>query len=141
MRMSAIYTAEVRSSGDGRNGAVRSTDGLIDFPVAAPKELGGAGGATNPEQLFAAGFAACFHSALRMIARQRKLDLGESTVNAKVGLSRVEGKPILGLSVILEVSLPNADEAGAKALTDAAEQACPYSNAVRGNIDVQVVYV
>ncbi|WP_033345113.1 organic hydroperoxide resistance protein [Catenuloplanes japonicus] len=139
--MSAIYTAEVQSSGDGRNGTVRSTDGLIDFPVATPKELGGAGGATNPEQLFAAGFAACFHSALRLIARQRKLDLGASTVTAKVGLGRVEGTPALGLSVILEVALPNADADGAKALTDAAEQVCPYSNATRGNIDVTVVHV
>jgi lipoyl-dependent peroxiredoxin len=139
--MSAIYTAEVKSSGDGRNGAVRSTDGLIDFSVATPKELGGAGGATNPEQLFAAGFAACFHSALRMAARKDKLDLGESTVTAKVGIGRVEGSPALGLSVVLEVSLPTVDAAGAKALTDLAEQYCPYSNAVRGNIDVQIVHV
>ncbi|MFI5839116.1 organic hydroperoxide resistance protein [Catenuloplanes sp. NPDC051500] len=139
--MSAIYTAEVTSSGDGRNGAVKSSDGLIDFPVAAPKELGGAGGATNPEQLFAAGFAACFHSALRMIARRDKLDLGASTVTAKVGLGRAEGTPALGLSVILEVALPTVDETAAKALTDAAEQACPYSNATRGNIDVQIIHI
>ncbi|GAB7042610.1 MULTISPECIES: organic hydroperoxide resistance protein [Catenuloplanes] len=139
--MSAIYTAEVTSSGDGRNGAVASTDGLIDFPVAAPKELGGAGGATNPEQLFAAGFAACFHSAMRAVARKDKLDLGASTVNAKVGLVRATDRPALDLTVTLEVSLPTLDATAAKTLTDAAEQLCPYSNAVRGNIPVEIVHV
>ncbi|GAB7052702.1 organic hydroperoxide resistance protein [Catenuloplanes indicus] len=139
--MSAIYTAEVTSSGDGRNGAVASSDGLIDFPVAAPKELGGAGGATNPEQLFAAGFAACFHSAMRTVARKDKLDLGASTVNAKVGLVRATDRPALNLTVTLEVSLPTLDATAAKALTDAAEQVCPYSNAVRGNIPVEIIHV
>ncbi|MDR7273940.1 organic hydroperoxide resistance protein [Catenuloplanes atrovinosus] len=138
--MSAIYTAEVTSSGDGRNGAVTSSDGLIDFPVAAPRELGGAGGATNPEQLFAAGFAACFHSAMRLVARRQKLDLGDSTVTAKVGLVRATDRPALGLTVTLEVAVPTLDAAAVTALTDAAEQVCPYSNAVRGNVDVRVVH-
>ncbi|MDP9796466.1 Ohr subfamily peroxiredoxin [Catenuloplanes nepalensis] len=139
--MPAIYTAEVTSSGDGRNGAVASPDGIIDFPVAAPKELGGAGGATNPEQLFAAGFAACFHSAMRSVARKDKLDLGASTVTAKVGLVRATDRPTLDLTVTLEVSVPTLPAEAAKKLTDAAEQLCPYSNAVRGNIALEVVHV
>jgi Ohr subfamily peroxiredoxin len=135
--MNIVYTAEVTASGDGRDGKVRSSDGLIEFGVATPVELGGAGGATNPEQLFAAGYAACFHSALRLVARRAKAELGETEVTAKVGLGR-DGAGF-GLAVTLEVALPGVDAEVARQLVETAHQVCPYSNATRGNVDVQLV--
>jgi lipoyl-dependent peroxiredoxin len=135
--MNALYTAVATASGDGRNGHVRSSDGLIDADVATPVEMGGAGGATNPEQLFAAGYAACFHSALRLVARRAKADVEGSEVVARVGIGP-QGVGY-GLAVTLEIALPNADPAAAKQLVDTAHQVCPYSNATRGNIDVQLV--
>jgi Ohr subfamily peroxiredoxin len=97
--------------------------------------MGGAGGATNPEQLFAAGYAACFHSALRVVARRAKVSVDGSTVHARVGIGP-NGKGGYGLEVTLVVSLPGTDDATAQQLTEAAHQVCPYSNATRGNIDV-----
>ena len=133
--MNVLYTASVTSTGEGRNGHVRSSDGLVDVDVATPKEMGGAGGATNPEQLFAAGYAACFHSALTLIGRRTKTTVEGSEVTAEVGIGP-NGKGGFGLTVILRISLPGIDKDKAKELVAAAHEVCPYSNATRGNIDV-----
>jgi osmotically inducible protein OsmC len=135
--MESVYTAEVTSTGDGRNGNVASSDGLIDFPVATPKEMGGQGGATNPEQLFAAGYSACFHSALKLVGRRQKVSVDGTTVTAKVGIGP-NGAGGYGLAVTLVVTVPGTDHETAVALAEAAHQVCPYSNATRGNIDVQL---
>jgi Ohr subfamily peroxiredoxin len=134
-----LYTAEALSTGDGRNGHVTSSDNRLDLDLAFPKEMGGNGEGTNPEQLFAAGYAACFHSALRMITRNAKGDVDGSTVTAQVGIGP-DGQSF-GLAVTLLVHLPNVSAEKAQELADAAHQVCPYSNATRGNItvDVQVV--
>ncbi|WFE26019.1 organic hydroperoxide resistance protein [Solwaraspora sp. WMMD791] len=133
--MNPLYTAEALATGDGRNGHVRSSDGILDLDVVMPKELGGAGGATNPEQLFAAGYAACFHSALRAAARQSKADVTGSTVTAQIGIGQLaDGR--FGLTAALTVELPALDRATAEELLNTAHQLCPYSNATRGNIDV-----
>ena len=138
--MKTLYTAEALATGAGRDGHVRSSDGLVDQELAVPKEMGGAGGATNPEQLFAAGYAACFHSALQMVARQAKADLGDSSVGAKVGIGPLDGGGF-GLAVELEVVIPDMEHDAAQKLADQAHQVCPYSNATRGNIDVTVTVV
>jgi osmotically inducible protein OsmC len=135
--MKVAYTATAMASGDGRNGHVRSSDGLIDFDLAIPKEMGGAGGATNPEQLFAAGYSACFHSALKVVARQRKVHFADSAVSAEVGIGQDDAGGF-GLTVALHVELSGVDQATAEQLAEAAHQVCPYSNATRGNIDVVV---
>ncbi|MEV6928557.1 organic hydroperoxide resistance protein [Dactylosporangium sp. NPDC051485] len=135
--MQVLYTAEVTATGDGRNGHVASSDGLVDFDVATPKEMGGAGGATNPEQLFAAGFAACYHSALRVVARRAGASVEGSRVDARVGIGP-NGAGGYGLEVWLTVSLPELEPGAAQQLADAAHQVCPYSNATRGNIDVHI---
>ena len=133
--MKTIYTAEALTTGDGRNGHARSSDGQLDFGLATPKEMGGSGDGTNPEQLFAVGYAACFHSALRLVGRQEKADVSDSAVGAKVSLGQLDGGEFR-LAVDLEVTLPNLDRAAAQELTEKAHQICPYSNATRGNIDV-----
>jgi osmotically inducible protein OsmC len=133
--MDAIYTAVATASGDGRNGHARSSDGIIDLDLAIPREMGGAGGATNPEQLFAAGYAACFHSALKMVAGQKKLKLSDSAVTAEVGIGSNDAGGF-GLTVALEVELGGIDQAAADDLVEAAHQVCPYSNATRGNVPV-----
>ncbi|MCA1984382.1 organic hydroperoxide resistance protein [Nocardioides nematodiphilus] len=130
-----LYTASAASTGDARNGHVQSTDGILDLDVRMPKELGGAGGATNPEQLFAAGYAACFHSALKLVAGRAKADATESEVVADVSLND-NGQGGFQLSVQLEVTIPNVDTATAQELAEQAHQVCPYSNATRGNVDV-----
>ncbi|MEU5875034.1 organic hydroperoxide resistance protein [Glycomyces sp. NPDC047369] len=134
--MEPLYVAHAVSSGEGRNGHVATDDGLIDLDLAIQKELGGPGGLSNPEQLFAAGYAACFHSALQMIARAAKVDLGASSVEASVGIGK-EGEGF-GLNAILEVSTPGAPRETAQALVEKAHQVCPYSNATRGNIVVEI---
>lgn len=133
--MKPLYTASAVATGDGRNGHVQSTDGHIDTDVRTPTELGGPGGATNPEQLFAAGYAACFHSALKLVASQSKADTTDSEVVADVSLGSDEGGGFL-LAVQLEVTLPALDPETAKQLVEAAHGVCPYSNATRGNIEV-----
>ncbi|WP_285727370.1 organic hydroperoxide resistance protein [Psychromicrobium xiongbiense] len=133
--MNILYTAEALATGDGRNGRSRTSDGRIDVQLATPVEMGGSGDGTNPEQLFAAGYAACFHSALRVVARRQKADLSGSEVQARVGIGP-NGQGGYGLAVALEVTLPELDRATALALTEAAHQVCPYSNATRGNIEV-----
>jgi Ohr subfamily peroxiredoxin len=135
--MKTLYTAEALATGEGRDGHGRSSDGRLDFDLAIPKEMGGSGNGTNPEQLFAVGYAACFHSALRLVARQDKVDVTDSTVGARVSIGQLDNGGF-GLAVELEVTLPNVDEKTAKEIADKAHQVCPYSNATRGNIDVTV---
>lgn len=134
-----LYTAAATAIGDGRNGEVHSSDGVIDEKLATPKEMGGPGGLhTNPEQLFAAGYAACFHGALRVVARQAGVTLHEDTsVDAQVGIGKDDDGGF-GLTVALVAHLPGvpADQAGQ--LVAQAHQVCPYSKATRGNIDVTV---
>jgi lipoyl-dependent peroxiredoxin len=131
-----VYLGIATSTGDGRaGGQARTDDGLLDISLAIPKEMGGPGGATNPEQLFAAGWASCFHSALKAVAAQRKTPIADSAVVAEVGLhSTPEGG--LGLSAALHVELSGVDQAVADELVEAAHAVCPYSNATRGNIPV-----
>jgi Ohr subfamily peroxiredoxin len=134
--MQVLYTAEAIAVGDGRNGEVRSSDGVIDEQLATPKELGGPGGdRTNPEQLFAAGYAACFHSALKVAARQAEVTIGETSVTAKVDLGG-DGSGGFQLAVELVAHIPGVEQSVADRLTAAAHQICPYSNATRGNIEV-----
>lgn len=133
--MTPLYTASAVATGDGRNGHVQSTDGQLDLDVRIPKEMGGAGGATNPEQLFAAGYAACFHSALRVVAGAAKADVADSEVVADVSIGADDAGGFR-LAVQLEVTLPAVDAEAARALVDQAHQVCPYSNATRGNIEV-----
>ncbi|MGK5741860.1 organic hydroperoxide resistance protein [Micromonospora sp. URMC 103] len=133
--MQVLYTASARATGDGRDGHVRTSDATLDLDLAVPREMGGAGGAANPEQLFAAGYAACFHSALRMIARRAKADVTDSVVEAEVGIGP-NGSGGFGLTVGLVVDLPAVERAAAERLVEQAHQVCPYSNATRGNIEV-----
>ena len=133
--MNTLYTASALATGTGRNGHTRSSDGRVDLSLAAPKELGGSGDGANPEQLFAAGYAACFHSALQLVARQAKTDLGDSSVGAQVGLG-ANDQGGFGLAVTLEVVVPTLPYEEALAIAEAAHQVCPYSNATRGNIEI-----
>lgn len=135
--MTPLYTAEALSTGAGRNGRVSTTSGTIDLDLAIPKEMGGAGNAANPEELFAAGFAACFHSALQMVARTRKISITDTSVGSQVHLLP-NGSGGFVLAVALEVVIPEMAHEQAQALADAAHQVCPYSNATRGNIEVTV---
>jgi Ohr subfamily peroxiredoxin len=134
-----LYTAQASTTG-GRDGHATSSDGVLDVDVRVPKEMGGQGGATNPEQLFAAGFAACFQSALSVVSRRQKVDSSGSTVTARVSIGPVDGGAY-GLSVAIEVAIPGVDADTAKQLVEAAHQVCPYSNATRGNIEVALSVV
>jgi osmotically inducible protein OsmC len=136
MTETTVYLTAATATGDGRNGHSRTVDGVLDVDLATPKELGGPGGATNPEQLFAAGYAACFHSALKLVARRMKVELVDSAVTVDIGL--VRRGPGFGLQAAIEAELPGVDPAQARQLMDAAHQVCPYSNAIRGNVDVTV---
>ena len=131
-----LYTAKATSTGDGRNGHVVSSDQRLDLDLALPPEMGGSGDGTNPEQLFAAGYAACFHSALRIVARRAGVDPGDSTVSAEVGIGP-EGEAF-GLVVTLIISIPGLEREQARELAEAAHQVCPYSRATRGNISVEL---
>ena len=133
--MKPLYTAEALATGDGRDGHGRTSDGKVDVELSSPRELGGSGSGTNPEQLFAVGYAACFHSALRLVAKQQNADVSDSTVGARVSLgSNDDGG--FGLAVELEITLPNVDHETAQAIAERAHEVCPYSNATRDNIDV-----
>ena len=133
--MDALYTAEATAWG-GREGRAASPDGNVDVQLVIPKELGGPGGpGTNPEQLFAAGYAGCFHSALKRVAGKAKVDVSESAVTARVGIGFLDTGGF-GLTVELEAELPGVDEATANDLLAQAHAVCPYSNATRGNVDV-----
>ncbi|ROQ04649.1 Ohr subfamily peroxiredoxin [Curtobacterium sp. PhB172] len=135
--MEALYTAEALATGDGRNGHVATSDGTVEFDLAIPKEMGGSGNGANPEQLFAAGYAACFHSALQGVARSQKVKIADSSVGGRVQIGP-NGEGGFQLAVLLEVVLPGLEHDQAQALADAAHQVCPYSNATRGNIDVTI---
>ena len=131
--VNALYTATATATGDGRNGHTESEDGMLSLDVRIPKEMGGPGGATNPEQLFACGYAACFHSALKLIGKAA--DLTDSAVSASVSIGTLDNGGF-GLAVELDVHAPNLDRDTALELTRKAHEVCPYSNATRGNIDV-----
>jgi Ohr subfamily peroxiredoxin len=135
MLESVLYTAGATADG-GRDGRVASDDGQIDVRLASPKELGGPGGATNPEQLFAAGFAACFHNALILVARQARQDVTGSSVTARVGIGKLVDSVGYSLRVDLVVEVPGLAEDVARDLVAKADVVCPYSNATRGNIAV-----
>ena len=136
-QLKVVYTAEATAIGDGRNGEVHSSDGVIDEKLSIPTEMGGPGGLhTNPEQLFASGYAACFHSALRAVAGREHIKLGADTeINAKVSIGPNENGGFQ-LAVALDAKLPGLDQAKAEDLVAKAHQVCPYSNATRGNIEV-----
>ncbi|WP_369213999.1 organic hydroperoxide resistance protein [Streptomyces flavofungini] len=132
VKYTAVATAE-----NGRDGRVASDDGKLDVVVNPPEEMGGSGAGTNPEQLFAAGYSACFQGALGVVARKENADISGSTVTAKVGIGQNEAGGF-GLEVAITASIPNVDAATAQSLVDKAHQVCPYSNATRGNIKVEV---
>jgi osmotically inducible protein OsmC len=138
--MQKLYTTTVHATGDGRNGHVQSDDGLIDTDVRHPKELGGTGEATNPEQLFAAGYAACFHSALRLVGQRDGIDVSGTEVSATVSLGMLPSGGF-GIAAELDVAVPSVDRAIAESLVAKAHEVCPYSNATRGNIDVVLTVV
>jgi osmotically inducible protein OsmC len=135
--METLYTAEALSTGAGRAGRVTTPDGHLDLTMAPPREMGGSGDGANPELLFAAGYAACFHSALQGVARSRKIAISESSVGSRVSIGP-DGDGGYQLAVVLEVVLPGLPQDQAQELADAAHQVCPYSNATRGNIEVTV---
>lgn len=132
-----LYTTTGTSTGDGRaGGRVVTDDGLLDVTLAIPTSMGGPGGATNPEQLFAAGWSSCFHSALKLVASQRKVRLTNSSVAAEVAVVPTETGGF-ALSANLRVHVGGGiDQEAAESLSAAAHEVCPYSNAVRGNIPV-----
>lgn len=134
--MKALYTATAKTHG-GRNGHVETTDGLLKLNLAMPKELGGKGGANNPEQLFAAGYAACFESAIRYVAQMQKIALQDASMVAEVSLYPTPEKGFK-LGVNLEAHIVGLNQKEAEELVAMAHQICPYSNATRGNIDVQI---
>lgn len=134
--MPEVYRTSAVSTGDGRNGHSRTTDGMIDVDLATPKEQGGPGGATNPEQLFAAGYAGCFHSALKVVARGAGVTLTGSEVTVTVGLLKDDGA--FSLTVVITADLPGIPPEQGEKLLALAHQRCPYSKATRGNIDVQL---
>ena len=134
--MQVLYTANATATG-GRDGRAVSSDAQLDVKLTTPKELGGAGGAgTNPEQLFAAGYSACFIGAMKFVAAAAKKALpADVSVNGLVGIGP-NGKGGFGITVTLNISLPGMERADAEALIQQAHEVCPYSNATRGNVDV-----
>lgn len=135
--MKKLYTANATATG-GREGRTKSDDGVLDFKIEIPKEMGGKGGAyTNPEQLFAAGYAACFDSALNLVARNQKIKLKDTSVTASVSIGQ-NSEGGFSLAVDLAVSIPEIEQETAQKLLETAHQVCPYSNATRGNIEVNL---
>jgi Ohr subfamily peroxiredoxin len=134
--MPEVYRTSAVSTGDGRNGHSRTTDGTIDVDLVTPKEQGGPGGATNPEQLFAAGYAGCFHSFLKVAARGEGITLTGSEVTVTVGLLKENGA--FSLTVTITADLPGVPPEQGEQLLTLAHQRCPYSKATRDNIDVQL---
>ncbi|MFE4797829.1 organic hydroperoxide resistance protein [Streptomyces sp. NPDC056708] len=135
--MEALYTA-VATATHGREGRAVTPDGKLDLQLAIPVEMGGSGQGTNPEQLFAVGYAACFASALGLVGRQAKIDVSDAAVTGEVGIGK-QGEGF-GLAVTLRVELPETvDETTGRKLVEQAHQVCPYSNATRGNIPVELV--
>ncbi len=139
----ALYTAHATATG-GRAGTAKSDDGALDVALSTPRQLGGAGGAgTNPEQLFAAGYAACFIGAMKAVAARQKLALpAEVSISSSVGIGAMTGKPgAFGIEVAMQISVPGMERAALEALVATAHEVCPYSNATRGNIDVTLTVV
>jgi osmotically inducible protein OsmC len=135
--MKTLYSTQATAKG-GRNGNVKSDNGVLDIQVRMPKGLGGANDDfANPEMLFAAGYSACFDSALNLIIKQGKIETGETTVSAKVSIGQLENGGF-GLAVDLHANIPNVSLEQAQALIEKAHQICPYSNATRGNIEVNL---
>ena len=136
-KVTPLYIAEATSTG-GRDGTSRSSDGKLDVKLSTPKALGGAGGeGTNPEQMFAAGYSACFIGALKFVAGQQKQPLpADSSITAKVGIGQIPGG--FGLDIDLHINLPGLAQADAEDLVEKAHQVCPYSNATRNNVDVRL---
>ena len=134
--MSALYTTKVKAMG-GRHGHIHSEDGLLDLKLALPRQLGGMGDATNPETLFAGGYAACFENAILHVSRNEGLRFADEDVEvvAEIGLSRNESGAFV-LSAALAVSIAGVDQKKAEELVAAADKICPYSNAIRGNVEV-----
>jgi lipoyl-dependent peroxiredoxin len=130
-----VYTAEAHVTGGRAEGHGRSSDGALEVDLRTPTEMGGEGGGTNPEQLFAVGYAACFEGALAAVARRQKVEAGDVEIDSKVNLVTAENRGF-GISVELHVSLPSVEGDDAVDLVRAAHQVCPYSNATRGNIEV-----
>ena len=132
-----LYKATATSTG-GREGTSRSSDGVLDLKLTTPKELGGNGAVgTNPEQLFAAGYSACFIGALKFVAGQQKIALpADTSIIASVGIGQIPAG--FGIEVEMQISIPGVERTKAQALVDAAHQVCPYSNATRGNIEVRL---
>jgi osmotically inducible protein OsmC len=133
---STLYSTKVTATG-GRHGQIRSDDGLLDMKLALPRQLGGRGDATNPEQLFAGGYAACFENALLRVSREAGLRFADEDVKvtAEVGLSRNESGGFV-LSAALAVTVTGVDQKKAEELVESAHKICPYSNAIRGNVEV-----
>ena len=136
--MSHLYTTKVTAVG-GRSGTIKSEDGILDLQLAMPKELGGKGGATNPEQLFAAGYAACFENAVIHVTRGKadKVRDNDIEVTGEVGLLPTD-QGGFGLAVTLDVTIAGVDQAKAEEIVQAAHAVCPYSNAIKGNVDVKL---
>ena len=135
----AYYTAEAHVTGGRQEGHGRTSDGLLDVQLRIPEENGGPGGGTNPEQLFAVGWAACFESALGAVARREKIELGDVSIDSKVSLIAKPENRGFNLAARLDVTLPDIDDpARAVELVRAGHQVCPYSNATRGNIEVEL---
>jgi Ohr subfamily peroxiredoxin len=134
--MNTLYTAHVTARG-GRNGEIKSHDGVLNLETRTPKEMGGSGGFfTNPEQLFAAGYSACFDGALNLVARQSKVKLNDTRITAHVNFNNSEDKGF-SLSVKLDVEIPGLDEATALELIEKAHHTCPYSKAIKGNVPIE----
>jgi lipoyl-dependent peroxiredoxin len=133
----AIYTAEASVTGGRLKGHGKTTDGELEVDLRIPKELGGDGGGTNPEELFAVGFAACFEGALSTVARRQKVDADDAVIDSKVSLVPNQETKGFDIAVELGVTLPSIDDAEAAAeVVRAAHKVCPYSNATRGNIEM-----
>lgn len=137
--MNVLYRTEATATG-GRTGTARTTDGALEVRLVTPKELGGPGGSgNNPEQLFAAGYSACFLGAIKFVAGQKKVKIAEdSTVTAQVGIGPRDDGQGFGLDVALTIDLPGLDRETADAIVQQAHIVCPYSHATRGSLDVRL---
>jgi osmotically inducible protein OsmC len=135
--MNVLYSTTATATGDGRNGHTATEDGMVDVDVRVPPEMGGPGGATNPEQLFAAGYAACFHSAMKLVAKQLDVDATASEVSVTAGLGMLDDGSF-NLALEIDVHVPSATPEDAQRLVERAHEVCPYSNATRGNVEVKL---
>jgi osmotically inducible protein OsmC len=136
--MRTLYTTQARITGGRQHGHGRTADGILDVQLRAPRELGGEGGGTNPEQLFAIGYAACFEGALGAIGRRERVEVGDVSIDSRVSLMAGENRSFV-IGVEMDVTLPQIDDPEqAVRIVEAAHQVCPYSNATRGNIDMKL---